>query len=497
MYRVPRKATIQKRTCLVLLGAMAGLILSSCVSNPTGGSDFVLMSEEDELQLGARMHPQIIQQYGIYRDQGLQNYVNNIGQKLAAVSHRPNIKYRFTVLDDDQVNAFATPGGYIYITRGIMAYLDSEAELAAIIGHEIGHVTARHAVRQHGKSSIVRAISAVAGMLTPLQSGSVLTGYVGGALLSGFGRKAELQADGLGAEYLAKAGYDPESIIDVLRVMKQKELFEVERARQEGRKAQVYHGIFATHPDNDTRLKEVVGAADKLQVSPDAVVNTEAYLSRINGLVYGESSRNRIIRKNRFYDRGLGIKVTFPEGWAIRSSAGNVTATSPDGNASLYFGALPIAKRVVPKTILRQNMGSGNIRESNNITIDGLPAFLAISDHSKSVYGKRPVRYAFIADPNRRVGFIFAGAGRNDRHDIAADPEFIKSIFSFDRMSDADFRAARLPVISLLTADGISSYASLAENSVLGAHAEDHLRLLNRAYPDGEPVAGKIIKVVR
>ncbi|MEE8464431.1 MAG: hypothetical protein V3S53_06570, partial [Gammaproteobacteria bacterium] len=108
-----------------------------------------------------------------------------------------------------------------------------------------------------------------------------------------------------------------------------------------------------------------------------------------------------------------------------------------------------------------------------------------------------PVRYAFIADPNRRVGFIFAGAGRNDRHDISADPEFIKSIFSFDRMSDADFRAARLPVISLLTADGISSYASLAENSVLGAHAEDHLRLLNRAYPDGEPVTGKIIKVVR
>ncbi|MCZ6499206.1 MAG: M48 family metalloprotease [Gammaproteobacteria bacterium] len=497
MHKKSPTGIFRKPACLALLAAMAGLILSSCASNPTGGSDFVLMSEEDELQLGARLHPQIIRQFGIYQDQRLQNYVNDIGQKLAAVSHRPNIKYRFTVLDDDQVNAFATPGGYIYITRGIMAYLDSEAELAAIVGHEIAHVTARHAVRQHGKSSIVKALSAVAGMLTPMQSGSVLTSYVGGALLSGFGRKAELQADGLGAEYMAKAGYDPESIIDVLRVMKQKEMFEVERARQEGREAQVYHGVFATHPDNDTRLKEVVGAADKLQVRPDAVVNAEAYLSRINGLVFGESRGNRVIRAHKFYDRGLGIKVTFPEGWAISNRNDEVIATSPDGNAALFFSALPIPKRVVPKTILRQQMGARNIRDSSNITIDGLPSFLAIADYSESAYGKRPVRYAFIADPKRRVGFIFAGAGRNDRRKIAADPEFIKAIFSFDRMNDADFRAARLPVISLHRADGKSSFASLAENSVIGLHAEDQLRLLNRAYPDGEPVAGKIIKEVR
>ena len=316
-------------------------------------------------------------------------------------------------------------------------------------------------------------------------------------MLSGFGRKAELQADGLGAEYLAKAGYDPESIIDVLRVMKQKEIFEVERARQEGRDAQVYHGIFATHPDNDTRLHEVVGAADRLQVSPNAVVNAETYLSHINGLVFGESSRNRVIRKNIFYNRNLGVKVTFPEGWAIRDFDDRVIATSPDGNAALYFSALAIDKRVVPKTVLRLNVGARNIRDSSNITIDGLPSFLATSSYSESVYGNRPVRYAFIADTKRRIGFIFAGAGRNDRHEITADPEFIKAIFSFDRMDAADFRAARLPVISLLSADEESSFASLAENSVIGSHAEDQLRLLNRTYPDGEPVPGNIIKVVR
>jgi len=443
------------------------------------------------------MHPQIIQQYGIYRDQRLQNYVNNIGQKLVAVSHRPEIEYRFTILDDDQVNAFATPGGYIYITRGIMAYLNSEAELAAVIGHEIAHVTARHAVRQHGKSSIVNAVSSVAGVFTPMGSGGAVTSYVGGAMLSGFGRKAELQADGLGAEYLAKAGYNPESIIDVLRVMKQKEIYEVERARQEGREAQVYHGIFSTHPDNDTRLKEVVGAADKLQVNQSAVINRMGYLGHIKGLAYGESHRNRVIRGNTFYDRKLGVKVTFPRGWTIRNFDDKVLATSPDGNAAMLFTALRTDKRVVPKTILRQNVGAKNIRESSNITIDGLPSYLAVSSRSESAYGNRPVRYAFISDPKRRVGFIFAGAGRNDRHNISADPDFIKTIFSFDRMDDADFRMAKLPVISLIPVKGESSFEQLAEDSVIGSHAEDQLRLLNRTYPDGEPAPGSIIKIVR
>ena len=152
---------------------------------------------------------------------------------------------------------------------------------------------------------------------------------------------------------------------------------------------------------------------------------------------------------------------------------------------------------MVPKTILRQNVGARNIRETSNITIDGLPSFLATSSYSESVYGNRPVRYAFIANQKRRVGFIFAGAGKNDRHEISADPEFIKTIFSFDQMDAADFRDATVPVISLLPADEKSNFANLAENSVIGSHAEDQLRLLNRAFPDGEPTPGKIIKIVR
>lgn len=484
--------TLRPMLCL----ALVGLLLTSCASNPTGGTDFVLMSEEKELQIGAEMHPQIIRQYGVYRDQNLQGYVNRIGQKLAAVSHRPELTYHFTVLDDDTVNAFATPGGYIYITRGIMAYLGSEAELAAIIGHEIAHVTARHAVQQHGKSSILRVLSTVVGLATPFQTGGVLTDYVGGALLSGFGRKAELEADELGAEYIAKAGYQPESLLKTLGVMKQLELFELEQAKQEGREAQVYHGIFASHPDHDTRLQEVVRSADKLQVRSDAIVKSEVYLRQIRGLAYGDSSANRVIRDNRFYDRTLGIKVAFPDGWVVRNFKNRVIATSENGDATLYFSSIRIGDNPVPKTILRQKMGAKNTRDTRNITIDGLRSYLAISDFTESLYGKRPVRYALIMDGRRKIGYIFAGAGRNDRHNISADADFIKTIFSFDRMTRDDYRLARVPVIGLLRADGVAGYAAISEDSPLQSHAEDQIRLLNGAYPTGEPEAGSIIKVV-
>jgi len=482
----------------MLTGLMiAGLLLASCASNPAGDSYLALMSEKKERELGAEMHPQILKQYGVYKNQRLQNYVNKIGQKLAAVSDRPDIEYHFTVLDDDMINAFATPGGYVYVTRGIMAYLNSEAELAAVIGHEIGHVTARHAAKQQGKKSILNALSAVAGFMTPFQTGGLLTNYVGGALLSGFGRKAELQADGLGAKFLAKAGYDPESIIDVLRVMKQREIFEVEQARQEGRKPQGYHGLFASHPDNDKRLKTVVRAADKLQISPDAVINKQGYLRQINGLTFGESSRGRVIRANTFYDSKLGFKISFPDGWTIRNFPDRVIAMSADGNSAIYFTVLPIEEHVVPKTILRQNMKAKSLRETRNITIDGLPSFLAISDHAESLYGKRPVRYALIADQRRRIGFIFAGAGRNDRHKISADPEFIKTIFSFDRMNKTDYRNAKLPRIILIRTAEPLSFEKMADNSIIGSHAEDYLRLLNRRYPDGELETGTVIKIVK
>jgi len=262
------------------------LALTACSVNPVSGKkDFTLISEQQELAMGAQSHKSILKQKKRYNNPALQAYVNNIGQALAKKSHRNNIRFTFTILDDPSVNAFALPGGYVYITTGIMAYLNSEGELAGVLGHEIGHVTARHGVKQQsaGMASaiLVDLIAKKAGSGT----GKSLN-QLGTALLRGYGRDHELQADKLGAEYLARVGYAPENMIDVVSVLKAQEEFDKYQAKKEGRQPRAYHGVFATHPKNDVRLQQVIKAAKRFKTAGTRPANHDGYLKRINGLKY-------------------------------------------------------------------------------------------------------------------------------------------------------------------------------------------------------------------
>jgi len=194
------------------------LLISSCAVNPvTGKQDLVLLSEKDEIALGRKTHQEVLKQYSVYDNHALQKYVQNVGTKLASKSHRSNLIYRFIVLDSKEVNAFALPGGYIYITRGLMAYLKSEAELAAVLGHEIGHVTARHSVRQYSANQLTNIGLIISSIFIPgmNQASNQLAQLFGTALLRGYGREHELEADRLGAEYLARTNYNPQAMLDV------------------------------------------------------------------------------------------------------------------------------------------------------------------------------------------------------------------------------------------------------------------------------------------
>lgn len=251
---------------LLLITAVLVLLntISSCAVNPaTGESDFVMMTEEQEIALGRKNHALVLKQYDVYENKALQAYVQKIGNKVAQKSHRSNLIYRFTVLDSPEVNAFALPGGYIYITRGLMSYLNSEAELAAVLGHETGHVTARHAVRQHSAATATDIIGTILATAAGVQGAGDVLGVLGTAIIRGYGREHELESDRLGAEYLARSGYDPQAMFKVIRVLKNQEEFEKKLAKKEDREPRIYHGVFSTHPDNDTRLKEVVNAAKK------------------------------------------------------------------------------------------------------------------------------------------------------------------------------------------------------------------------------------------
>ena len=257
---------------LLLLGA------SGCATNPvTGDSDFAIVSETKEIEQGRRYHKSILAQYGVYDDPELQAYVNDIGQRLARKSHRSHLTFTFTVLDSPDINAFALPGGYIYITRGIMAYLDSEAELAGVLGHEIGHVTARHSVRQQSGQFAAGLLSVLIAATTGSQGLTNASQQLGTGLVRGYGRDHELEADRLGAEYLHSTNYDPESMLEVIGVLKDQEVYEKALAKKEKRTAIIYHGVFSTHPRNDDRLKTVVRAAKKLSSESYRDSNQSAY----------------------------------------------------------------------------------------------------------------------------------------------------------------------------------------------------------------------------
>ena len=191
---------------LLISFSLLSLVISCSVNPVTGERDFVLMSEEAELEMGRKYYSQILQSQALYQDPKIQSYVQSIGDSLAELSHRSDLIYRFTVLDSPDVNAFALPGGYIFINRGLMVYLSSEEELAAVLGHEIGHVTARHSVRQISQAQVLSIISYALAREAGSAAGD-LANIASGALVAGYGRDMELQADSLGAEYMAKQGY--------------------------------------------------------------------------------------------------------------------------------------------------------------------------------------------------------------------------------------------------------------------------------------------------
>ncbi len=474
----------------VLLSAVVGPFAAPALA----GDDVLWMSEEDEQRIGKEQHPYVLKTYGVYRSKRLQAYINDIGQKLAKVSDRPDLNYTFTVLDDDNVNAFAMPGGYLYITRGMLAHLNSEAELAAVLGHEIAHVTARHAARLETRSKIAKVFGAAAGLATGSSGGFILGDAFGGVFVKGYGRKFELEADELGARNMARAGYPPDAMLATIELLKQKEKFEIRSARTEGRAANVYHGLLSSHPDNDKRYREVIKAAESIGGS-DAPLRAEEYLERINGLKWGERDQVGILRDRQFYHPKLGIKLRFREGWRLDNEGSRIMAIAPDNDAILQINGYSY-RNDTPESMLKRQVGEHNVRDGRSLTIAGMPAYIAIANRADSPFGPKPVRYVVVFDQRKRMAYIFAGAGKRDLSRIAADEDFIAMIFSLDRMNQTDYQAARKLQVRVVRADETTSFESLAEASPLPNYPIERLRLINGMYPDGQPAPGQMFKVI-
>ena len=461
--------------CIALISC--GLV--GCATNPvTGKQDFALMSEAEEIKQGRRYHQQILLSYGIYPDSELQQYVDRIGQELAAKSHRAHLDFTFTVLDSPEINAFALPGGYIYITRGIMAYLDSEAELAGVLGHEIGHVTARHSVRQQAGQFASDLFGVLIGATTGSTELTDLSRAVGTGVVRGYGREHELEADRLGAEYLHNTGYDPETMLEVIGVLKDQEVYERALAKRENRQPNIYHGVYSTHPRNDDRLQTVVRAARKLSAQDYRDHNRDGYHAEINGLAWGPSVSQGVVRDNRFAHPKLAFTIDLPAGWRVINRPEFLQAQDTRTGAVVQLGLETRKEKESLDNFVRRLTGKSDLSVEESAS--GVSAKTRIRLKSG---GDQPARVSAIGLDDRQVLTLLGTA--SSKHFGNSDNRFREVNQSFTRLSPSEAGAItgpRLQIIERRT----QTFSALAGDSAIDYEAESILRLLNRSFPDGD-----------
>lgn len=473
---------------------VAGLVLSwlaGCAVNPaTGRNDFVMMSERQELDLGARYNQEIAKENPRYNDAKLQAYIQRVGERVARASHRNQLNYVFTLVDSPDVNAFALPGGYIYIHRGLLAYLNSEAELAAVLGHEVGHVTARHSVRQQSQSTAWGLLGQAAAIGTGVGALGDLTSVMGNAFVRGYGRDMELEADGLGAQYLARGGYDPQAMIEVVRVLKNQEDFARDQAAARGEAQPVggYHGLFDTHPDNDRRLKEVIGPAQAL-VGGSQEVGRDTFMQMIDGLVFGDSADSGIRRGRNFYHGPLDFTLSYPQGWQLVNRPDVLIGHTEDEQAFIAMTLEAADKALTPAEYLRKRVGNQRLVAGEELRLGSLQGYTAV------LQGQSARRVAVIYRGDGAYLFV---AGLKGQASLETEDERFLSVIRSFRPLKAEERKLAEPVrLHTTRAKGGQTMAALAKESPLQSGAEGQLRLLNNLYPSGEPKAGEWLKILR
>ncbi len=367
-----RPAVIARLTARVALASATIGALQACARNPvTGRSELSLISQSQEIAMGRDASAGDLKRVGELNKPEALAMVRRIGMAMAAKSERPNLPWEFHVLDDAAVNAFAYPGGYIFVTRGLMTHLTNEAELAEVIGHEIGHVTAKHTVAAMSKQQVAQIGLVGASVLSQrvAQYGDLLNGGAGLLFLK-FGRDDETQADVLGFKYSLAQGYDVRETANVFKTL----------ARLSGEGAARVPEWQSTHPDPGNRVK--VAEQKVAALPPNALANTkvnrDGYLKVIEGMVFGENPRLGYFKGPRFLHPDLRFEFTFPAGWKTANMAASVAGQSPAGDAQLELTpGQGSPAQVVQQFTAQQGI---TVRQSGNVTINGLAAAVASFD---------------------------------------------------------------------------------------------------------------------
>ncbi len=487
------KIKYMKNQLIPIFLSITLLLANSCAVNPvTGKKQVVLMSESQEIAMGAATDPEIIAQYGRYEDKTLQAFITQKGNEMAAISHRPDLKYEFKIVDSEVLNAFAVPGGYVYFTRGIMAHFNNEAEFAGVLGHEIGHITARHSVSQQTKAILGQVgligsmilVPQVAEFAEPLSQGLEL-------LFLKFGRDAERQSDELGVEYSSKIGYDAKEMAGFFNTL--------ERQRTGSESAEL-PDFMSTHPNPGDRNIAVSKLSDEWKKKLNLVdpkVSRESYLKKIEGLIYGEDPKQGFLENDVFYHPVLKFQFKTPQGWNYQNTPQEVQFAPKDGKAILTMTLIPgnSLQEATSNVVQENNL---QVLESNQVTVNGLNAISMLADvKAEQQEQQKPstVRtLSYLIQYNNHVYHILGATSETDFNTYSQN--FLQTMKNFKELKDVS-KLNKQPERIRIKPVKQSGTLKMALNSYNMAESrQEEISLLNGMQLSDKVLAGSLIKIL-
>jgi predicted Zn-dependent protease len=488
-----------RRILAAAVACAAALAAGSCATNPESGSHHVVFSSvKGEQENARRIHQQIVKFYGLYQDQALQDYVQMVGTRVARNTPIADWDFKFFVLDDDSLNAFTIGGGYVYIHRGLLPYLNSEAELAAVLGHEIGHDVARHPARGQARGVMLGVGALATAIMTGNAALAEMADIGATAWMQGYGRDMESEADRLGLEYAARSGYRPEAMGNAMKVFKAQETFELTRAKDEGRDPNIYHGVFSDHPAPDDRIVQATLGAANISTVPRGgwIDNHDDFLKAIDGLPFGSSREQGIVRDNRFYHAGMKLTMAFPKGWKVQNERDRLLITKKKESVmQVTLEKRPEKKS--PREFLLQRLRGASIGRGDALAVSGMEGYAVVTRSGSPLDGgEGPVRWAVLYRGTQ--AFVIGAASRSSEGGAPLDDGvFMSSIETMRDMRPAEYPLAEPYRLKIIQATETTKIDDYAKDMPVEKFKKEELRLLNGLYPKGEPKPGDTIKVVQ
>lgn len=456
------------------------LINSSCQLNPaTGEKDFNLMSQEEEILIGKNEHKKIIKQYGgIYNDKKLYNYINSLGKFIVNTTEQPDLNFTFTILDTPLVNAFALPGGYIYLTRGLIAICQNEAQLAGVIAHEIAHVTAKHAARRYSKNIGTNILTNILSVLANNQAIGNLINQSAGLYMLSYSRDQEYEADKLAIRYMNRAGFKSKEIGSLLRIMNNFSNFE---SRRMNVKVKSGSDFLSTHPSSRKRVKAVIQEAEKSSI-PNPIIGKEIFLKKIDGLVFGDKVEEGVLTSKRFLHPKLNFLFELTEDFHFINLPKRVVGRNKN-ESKIVFDIENYDNTTSLSEHLEKIIKVSKNQKIKKFFVNGLEA--ASSSFLKD--GKK-ITLAIITDRKTIFRFILIQAESQNEN-----TSFFKIVKSFKLLSEKDKKKIEPNRIKIFSTKGIKNTDDLiSKQSIQKSFSRDLFEIINDITQSNKRVEEKV-----